>query len=121
MPPYSKLWKVFEMCQSVNGATTQEIMTQCGINDARSVRRTINTIRRKIGCTQCVITLNQEFYGHLNGTSNQQYDLNGYKIPQEIERISQGTIQLNDNDDCVWSNLRQDLKQWFHDRITRLS
>ena len=121
MPYNTKLYRVFEMIQTDEGATTREIMTQCGINDARSVRRTINTIRRKLGSTQSVITLNQEYYGHLNGTSNQQYDLNGYKIPQQIERISQGSIQLNDNDDCIWSNLRQDLKQWFHDRITRLS
>ena len=120
MPYNTKLYKVFQMIQTDEGATTREIMTQCGINDARSVRRTINTIRRKLGSTQSVITLNQEYYGHLNGTSNQQYDLNGYKIPQQIERISQGSIQLNDNDDCIWSNLRQDLKQWFHNRITRL-
>jgi protein-arginine kinase activator protein McsA len=93
-------------------------MSQCGINDARSVRRTINTIRRKVGCTQCVVTLNQEFYGHLNGSSNGQYDLNGYKIPQEIERISNGTIQLNNNNDCIWSNIRDDLKTWLQNRFT---
>ena len=119
MPPHSKLWKVFEMCQSVNGATTQEIMSQCGINDARSVRRTINTIRRKVGCTQCVITLNQEFYGHLNGSSNGMYDLNGYKIPTEIERVSNGTMQLNNNSDCIWSNVRDNLKEWLQNRFTR--
>ena len=118
MPYNSKLYKVFQLCQNPNGATTQEIMSQCDINDARSVRRTINTIRRRIGCTQSVITLNQEFYGHLNGSSNGLYDLNGYKIPMEIERISQGSIQLNNNDDCVWSNIRQDLKTWFENRFT---
>ena len=118
MPYNSKLWKVFQLCQTPNGATTQEIMTQCGINDARSVRRTINTIRRRIGCTQCVITLNQEFYGHLNGSSNGMYDLNGYKIPTEIERVSNGTIQLNNNNDCIWSNIREDLKTWFENRFT---
>jgi hypothetical protein len=118
MPYNSKLYKVFALCQNPNGATTQEIMSQCGINDARSVRRTINTIRRKIGCTQCVVTLNQEFYGHLNGSSNGQYDLNGYKIPNEIQRISNGTIQLNNNNDCIWSNIREDLKTWLQNRFT---
>lgn len=118
MPYNSKLWKVFQLCQTPNGATTQEIMSQCGINDARSVRRTINTIRRKIGCTQCVITLNQEFYGHLNGSSNGMYDLNGYKIPTEIERVSNGTIQLNNNSDCIWSNVRDELRQYLENRFT---
>ena len=48
MPYNTKLYKVFQMIQTDEGATTREIMTQCGINDARSVRRTINTIRRKL-------------------------------------------------------------------------
>mgnify|MGYP000554292672 CR=1 FL=1 len=97
MPYGTKLYRVFEMLQTPNGATTQQIMNHCNINDARSVRRTINTIRRKLGSTQSVTTLNQEFYGHLNGSSNGLYDLNGYIIPLEIERISQGSIQLNDS------------------------
>ena len=118
MPYNSKLYKVFQVCQTPNGATTQEIMTQCGINDARSVRRTINTIRRKIGCTQCVITLNQEFYGHLNGSSNGMYDLNGYKIPTEIERVSNGTMQLNNNSDCIYSNITDELKDYLDNRFT---
>jgi len=120
MPYGTKLYRVFQMLQTPNGATTQQIMNHCNINDARSVRRTINTIRRKLGSTQSVTTLNQEFYGHLNGSSNGQYDLNGYIIPLEIERISQGSIQLNDSDDCVWSNMRQELKTWFDNRMTRL-
>jgi len=121
MPYGTKLYRVFEMLQTPNGATTQEIMNHCNINDARSVRRTINTIRRKLGSTQSVTTLNQEFYGHLNGSSNGLYDLNGYIIPLEIERISQGSIQLNDSNDCIWSNLREDLKTWFQNRVTRLN
>ena len=106
------------MCQNPNGATTRQIMESVGINDARSVRRTINTIRRKVGCTQCVITLNQEFYGHLNGSSNGMYDLNGYKIPTEIERVSNGTMQLNNNSDCIYSNITDELKDYLDNRFT---
>jgi hypothetical protein len=95
-------------------------MESVGINDARSVRRTINTIRRRLGCTQSVITLNQEFYGHLNGTSNGEYDLNGYKIPQEIERISRGQIVVNNNNDHVLSNLNESIKEWIDERIGTL-
>jgi len=120
MPYNTKLHRVFALCQNPNGATTREIMTQCGINDARSVRRTINTIRRRLGSTQSVVTLNQEFYGHLNGTSNQQYDLNGYKIPQEIERISQGEIIVNNNNDHVLRNLNESIKEWIENRIETL-
>jgi len=121
MPYNTKLYRVFEMCQNPNGATTRQIMESVGINDARSVRRTINTIRRRLGCTQSVITLNQEFYGHLNGTSNGEYDLNGYKIPLEIERISQGqTIIKNNIHDYVLANLDESIKQWIEERIETL-
>jgi len=120
MPYNTKLYRVFALCQNPNGATTREIMESVGINDARSVRRTINTIRRRLGSTQSVVTLNQEFYGHLNGTSNQQYDLNGYKIPQEIERISQGQTIVNNNNDHVLRNLDESIKQWIEERIETL-
>ncbi len=120
MPYNTKLYRVFALCQTPNGATTREIMESVGINDARSVRRTINTIRRRLGCTQSVITLNQEFYGHLNGTSNGEYDLNGYKIPQEIERISRGRIVVNNNNDHVLSNLNESINEWIDERIGTL-
>ena len=109
------------MIQSENGATTREIMETVGINDARSVRRTINTIRRKLGDCSLVICLNQEYYGHLNGTSNGLYDLNGYKIPLEVEKESQGEIVINNNADShPFTNLAESLKTWFNNRISRL-
>ena len=46
------------------------------------------------------------------------YDLNGYKIPTEIERVSNGTMQLNNNSDCIWSNVRDQLKEWLQNRFT---
>ena len=47
------------------------------------------------------------------------YDLNGYKIPTEIERVSNGTIQLNNNSDCIWSNVTDELKEYLENRFTR--
>ena len=121
MPRNTKLYQVFDMIQSENGATTREIMDTVGINDARSVRRTINTIRRKLGDCSLVICLNQEYYGHLNGTSNGAYDLNGYKIPLEVEKESQGEIVINNNADShPFTNLAESLKTWFNNRISRL-
>ena len=121
MPRNTKLYQVFDMIQSENGATTREIMETVGINDARSVRRTINTIRRKLGDCSLVICLNQEYYGHLNGTSNGAYDLNGYKIPLEVEKESQGEIVINNNADShPFTNLAESLKTWFNNRISRL-
>ena len=121
MPRNTKLHQVFEMLQTDNGATTREIMDTVGINDARSVRRTINTIRRKLGDCSLVICLTQEYYGHLNGTSNGLYDLNGYKIPKQVERESQGEVVIDNNADShVFSNLAESLKTWFNNRISSL-
>ena len=90
--PRTKLFKAFNLLQTEQGCTTRDLMTECNIDDARSVRRTINTLRCRLGSPKAVVTLNQEFYGYRNGESNGLYDLNGYKIPTHVDVRSQGAV-----------------------------
>ena len=87
MPRNTKLHQVFEMLQTDNGATTREIMDSVGINDARSVRRTINTIRRKLGdCSFGYLFNSRILFVQLNFLQSNINVLNGYKIPKQVEK-----------------------------------
>ena len=122
--PRTKLFKFYEIASRPNGATTQEIMQYCNIEDARSVRRTVNTIKSKYRTQKAVICNTQHSYGHSNGDSNGLHDLNGYKINhgESLQRVSLGSIQtdylINDDPYC---NIGESLINYFDSRIMTLS
>ena len=119
--PRTKLYKAFNLMQTQSGCTTRDLMTECNIEDARSVRRTINTLRTRLGSPKAVICQTQEFYGHRNGESNGLYDLNGYKIPGHVEVRSQGEKVVDySSPDSPYKNLRESLKIYFNNRIETL-
>ena len=122
--PRTKLFKFYEIASRPNGATTQEIMSYCGIEDARSVRRTVNTIKKRYKTQKAVICYTQHSYGHANGDSNGLHDLNGYKINDgdSLTRMSQGSISTDYNvQDDIYLNISESLKNYFDQRIMTLS
>jgi len=121
--PRTKLYKFYELASRPNGATTRELMQECNINDARSIRRTVNTIKARYRTQKAVICNTQHSYGHANGESNQQYDLNGYKINdgQTLTRMSNGNISIDYSvTDSVFADTSNDLETYFLNRIETL-
>ena len=119
--PRTKLFKAFNLLQTEQGCTTRDLMTECNIEDARSVRRTINTLRTRLGSPKAVTCLTQEFYGYRNGESNGLYDLNGYKIPTHVDVRSQGETVIDyDVDSHLFADLDESVKQYMINRIETL-
>ena len=118
--PRTKLGLLWSLCKTENGATTREIMNHCNIDNAKSVRRTISTIRSKF-THHSVECLTQQFYNHRYGTSNDQHDLNGYKIPSHIDVA----ITSNSIDDTVEDHfligLLSEFKNYILERINHFS
>ncbi len=118
--PNSKLGLLWSLCKTENGATTREIMAHCNIDNAKSVRRTISTIRSKFS-HHSVECLTQQFYNHRYGTSNDQYDLNGYKIPRYIEvSITSNSIDESVEDHFL-VGLEDQYKTYLLNRIAHFS
>ena len=118
--PRTKLGLLWSLCKTENGATTREIMNHCNIDNAKSVRRTISTIRSKFG-HNAIETLNQQHYNHRYGTSNDQHDLNGYRINISIDVA----ITSNSIDDTVEDHflvgLEDQYKSYLLNRIAHFS
>jgi len=118
--PRTKLGLLWSLCKTENGATTREIMSHCNIDNAKSVRRTISTIRSKFG-HNAIETLNQQHYNHRYGTSNDEHDLNGYRINISIDVA----ITSNSIDDTVEDHflvgLEDQYKSYLLNRINHFS
>ena len=118
--PRTKLGLLWSLCKTENGATTREIMSHCNIDNAKSVRRTISTIRSKFG-HNAIETLNQQHYNHRYGTSNDEHDLNGYRINISIDVA----ITSNSIDDTVEDHflvgLEDQYKSYILNRINHFS
>ena len=118
--PRTKLGLLWSLCKTDNGATTREIMSHCNIDNAKSVRRTISTIRSKFG-HNAIETLNQQHYNHRYGTSNDEHDLNGYRINISIDVA----ITSNSIDDTVEDHflvgLEDQYKSYLLNRIAHFS
>jgi len=118
--PRTKLGLLWSLCKTDNGATTREIMNHCNIDNARSVRRTISTIRSKF-THHSVECLTQQFYNHRYGTSNDEHDLNGYKIPSHIDvAITSNSIDENVEDHFL-IGLLSEFKNYILNRIAHFS
>ena len=118
--PRTKLGLLWSLCKTENGATTREIMAHCNIDNAKSVRRTISTIRSRFG-HNAIETLNQQHYNHRYGTSNDEHDLNGYRINISIDVA----ITSNSIDDTVEDHflvgLEDQYKSYILNRINHFS
>ena len=122
--PRTKLFKFYELASRPQGATVQEIMLECNINNRVSVARTVNTIKKKYRTQKAVKCLTQHSYGYDNGSSQGQHDLCGYKINdgETLTRMSQGSITTDyDVADFVYENVSQDLANYFDQRIVSLT
>jgi len=118
--PRTKLGLLWSLCKTENGATTREIMNHCNIDNARSVRRTISTIRSKF-THHSVECLTQQFYNHRYGTSNDEHDLNGYKIPSHIDvAITSNSIDESVGDHFL-IGLLSEFKNYILERINHFS
>ena len=98
-------------------------LQECNINDARSIRRTVNTIKARYRTQKAVICNTQHSYGYANGSSNEQYDLNGYKINDgaTLTRMSNGNISTDYSvTDSVYADVSSDLQTYFENRIETL-
>ena len=122
--PRTKLFKFYELASRPQGATVQEIMLECNINNRVSVARTVNTIKKKYRTQKAVKCLTQHSYGYDNGSSQGQHDLCGYKINdgETLTRMSLGSITTDYNvADFVYENISQDLANYFDRRIVALT
>ena len=116
----SKLGLLWSLCKTENGATTREIMSHCNIDNAKSVRRTISTIRSKFG-HNAIETLNQQHYNHRYGTSNDEHDLNGYRINISIDvAITSNSIDETVEDHFL-VGLEDQYKSYLLNRINHFS
>jgi len=118
--PRTKLGLLWSLCKTENGATTREIMSHCNIDNAKSVRRTISTIRSKFG-HNAIETLNQQHYNHRYGTSNDEHDLNGYRINISIDvAITSNSIDESIEDHFL-VGLEDQYKSYLLNRIAHFS
>ena len=118
--PRTKLGLLWSLCKTENGATTREIMSHCNIDNAKSVRRTISTIRSKFG-HNAIETLNQQHYNHRYGTSNDEHDLNGYRINISIDvAITSNSIDESVEDHFL-VGLEDQYKSYLLNRIAHFS
>ena len=118
--PRTKLGLLWSLCKTENGATTREIMSHCNIDNAKSVRRTISTIRSKFG-HNAIETLNQQHYNHRYGTSNDEHDLNGYRINISIDvAITSNSIDESVEDHFL-VGLEDQYKSYLLNRINHFS
>ena len=115
---------VWELARSENGASTQELMNASNIQSAQRIRVMFSEWRNQLANTfgQNVIeTLTQQHYGHRYSTSNGQHDLNGYRIPKEIQGNNNGYIFNGAGDAGILAGMTQDLLNATNARIAQIA
>jgi len=115
---------VWELARSENGASTQELMNASNIQSAQRIRVMFSEWRNQLANTfgQNVIeTLTQQHYGHRYTTSNGRYDLNGYRIPKEIQGNNNGYIFNGAGDAGIFAGMTQDLLNATNARIAQIA
>ena len=121
--PRTKLFKFYELASRPQGATVQELMLECNINNRNSIARTVNTIKKKYRTQKAVHCITQHSYGYDNGSSQGNYDLCGYKINhgESLNRMSLGSIRTDYNiDDHIYCGISEELKEYCRNRIVTL-
>ena len=115
---------VWELARSENGASTQELMNASNIQSAQRIRVMFSEWRTQLSNTfgQNVIeTLTQQHYGHRYSTSNGQHDLNGYRIPKEIQGNGNGYVFNGAGDAGILAGMTQDLLNATNARIAQIA
>jgi len=115
---------VWELARSENGASTQELMNASNIQSAQRIRVMFSEWRTQLSNTfgQNVIeTLTQQHYGHRYSTSNGQHDLNGYRIPKEIQGNGNGYVFNGAGDPSILAGMTQDLLNATNARIAQIA
>ena len=120
----SKAQTVWELARSDNGASTQELMNASNIQSAQRIRVMFSEWRSQLSNSfgQNVIeTLTQQHYGHRYTTSNGRYDLNGYRIPKQIQGNNSGYIFNGAGDAGIHAGMTQDLLNATNARIAQIA
>jgi len=120
----SKAQTVWELARSDNGASTQELMTHANINSAQRIRVMFSEWRSQLSNSfgQNVIeTLTQQHFGHRYTTSNGRYDLNGYRIPKEIQGNNNGYIFNGAGDPSIHAGMSAELLTATNARIQEIA
>ena len=120
----SKAQIVWSMARSENGASTQELMNASNIQSAQRIRVMFSEWRSQLSNSfgQNVIeTLTQQHFGHRYTTSNGRYDLNGYRIPKEIQGNNSGYIFNGVGDPSIHAGMTQELLTATNARIQEIA
>jgi len=120
----SKAQTVWELARSDNGASTQELMNASNIQSAQRIRVMFSEWRTQLSNTfgQNVIeTLTQQHYGHRYSTSNGQHDLNGYRIPKEIQGNGNGYVFNGAGDPSIHAGMSAELLNATNQRIQQIA
>jgi hypothetical protein len=111
---------VWDLARSENGASTQELMNASNIQSAQRIRVMFSEWRNQLANTfgqNVVEMLSQQHYGHRYTTSNGRYDLNGYRIPKEIQ-CGRNNYTFNGNGDpSILAGMTQELLNATNARI----
>ena len=121
----SKAQIVWSMARSENGASTQELMNASNIQSAQRIRVMMSEWRSQLSNSfgQNVIEmLSQQHFGHRYTTSNGRYDLNGYRIPTEIQSGNgSGYIFNGAGDPSIHAGMTQELLTATNARIQEIA
>ena len=121
----SKAQIVWSMARSENGASTQELMNASNIQSAQRIRVMMSEWRSQLANSfgQNVIEmLSQQHFGHRYTTSNGRYDLNGYRIPTEIQSGNgSGYIFNGAGDPSIHAGMSQELLTAANARIQEIA
>ena len=120
----TKAQLVWDMARSENGASTQELMNASNIQSAQRIRVMMSEWRSQLSNNfgQNVIeTLTQQHFGHRYTTSNGRYDLNGYRIPIEIQGNGSGYIFNGAGDPSIHAGMSTELLTATNQRIQEIA
>ena len=120
----SKAQIVWSMARSENGASTQELMNASNIQSAQRIRVMMSEWRSQLSNSfgQNVIEmLSQQHFGHRYTTSDGRYDLNGYRIPKEIQGNNNGYIFNGAGDPSIHAGMTQELLTATNARIQEIA
>jgi len=121
----SKAQIVWSMARSENGASTQELMNASNIQSAQRIRVMMSEWRSQLSNSfgQNVIEmLSQQHFGHRYTTSNGRYDLNGYRIPTEIQSGNgSGYIFNGAGDPSIHAGMSTELLTATNQRIIEIA
>ena len=119
----SRIGVMWSLMRRDNGATTSDIMNATGWT-AETVRARVSEMRRQHG-DDLIICHTQQAYGHRYGTSGGAHDLNGYMVPQSIERQPRGQVGLLPENQrgisTIWAGLNDQTFEYFNRRRDQLN